>query len=451
MNKLLFGIVFLSFFSFGLWGSESWQSSVKEVSGVVVNVVVEESVDQGKSAEMVSMGSGVIFKKESDAYYLATVNANIAGIEHKKFFAVASGGAKYPLEFVGRQESVNLAVYKFTSEEKLDVKLRGSSADLGKDICVLGSSLNQTGSLHLSASSGIVAKTGVTLQDGNSDLQIFEVDALVTLAGLGGIVIDNSGNMVGFAIDATTRGDDGYMQQGLILSSASFLAVTDKIISSPAPTVTEEEAAPILPTPVVSSTFYGLVLRNATDEDLQRYKSPYKGGIVVESIMPGSAGEKAGFRVGDYIVGADKYGVSNVVTLEKIEKLVRNRGTLAVFVHKNGKRENIYLDLKESVAPALPGLAPPEPNSNFGVSVAPLSAERKKELDFGVVVSSVQPESAFAKAGIKEGDIIQEIQDVLIEGESQFEQELSKVKAGDKLLFYVIHSDKSYGYVTVTF
>ncbi len=455
MNRVLFGIVFLSVFSFSLWGSEDWQSPVKEVSGAVVNVVVEENVDQESSADMVSMGSGVIFKKDSDNYYLATVNANIEGLEHKSFFAVASDAKKYPLELVGKQESVNIAVYKFTTSDDLEAKLKSSSSvDLGKNICILGSSLNQSGGLQLSASSGIVAKTGVTLQGDNSNLQIFEVDALVTLSGLGGIVIDNSGKMVGFAIDVTSRGDDGYMQQGLILSSASFLAVTDKILSLPATTVAEpkEELAPLAP--VVNTTFYGLVLRDATPEDLKENGSPYKGGIIVENIMPGSAGEKAGFRVGDLIVGADSYGAPNFETLQKIEQRVKSRGVMVVFVYKNGKRENIYLDLKEPAIPQLPGLEPPvdpEPKSDFGVSVGALSDAQKEKMDFGVVVSSVESESAFAKAGIRAGDVIQEVQDVLIQDEAQFKQEMSKAKAGDKLLFYVMHGDGSSGYVTVSF
>ena len=208
------------------------------------------------------------------------------------------------------------------------------------------------------------------------------------------------------------------------------------------------------PLPADNGFFYGLNLRNVSQADLLNYNLSAAQGVIVQSVVPESPGAEAGFVAGDLIIGAENFRVKDIETLRKIEKRAKSKGELRIIVSKNGKREYFYLKLTEPSASSLPGFEAEPAESSVSaaaasISVAPLDASQKKSLDFGVVVSDVAANSAFAKAGLQKGDVIQEVQDVLLENQGQFEAELAKAKKGDRLLFYVVHADGSYGYVTV--
>ena len=59
-------------------------------------------------------------------------------------------------------------------------------------------------------------------------------------------------------------------------------------------------------------------------------------GVVIESVMTNSLGAKAGFEAGDLIIGAEKYRVSNVEILKKIEKREKKKGEISVVLFKDG-------------------------------------------------------------------------------------------------------------------
>ena len=455
MKKLLTGAVLLFAFCFNLWSYGDWQKVVKVVSKSLVNVAVQENVEEGNSSETVSMGSGVVFEQKSDDYFFATININLEGLEHKRCFVVLPSGEQLLAEFVGKQESVNLAVYKFSADLDLDpLDLNEDKVVVGQDVCVVAAGLEAVGGLKPLASVGIVAKTDVALQEDVRNSFVFEVDANVTAGGLGGVVVDNSAEMLGFVIDCTSFPEGGMLQQPLILATITFQEITKRFVSDyrsgKTPKVSEEKLEPLLP---MQEDFYGLVLRDMTQKDLQKYGLVSTEGVVIESVMTNSLGAKAGFEAGDLIIGAEKYRVSNVEILKKIEKREKKKGEISVVLFKDGARQRKVLPFEEVQSSQLPGLTAAAPAeavvSSSEISVVSLSASQKKELDFGVMVSSLAANSAYDKAGLKQGDIIQEIQDVLVESKSQFEKELAKVNKGDRVLFYVVHADGSYGYVTV--
>ncbi len=451
MKKLLTWVVFLFAFSVSLWGATDWQRLIGKVSGSLVNVVMQESVDDGESAEVVSMGSGVVFQKEAESYYFATINVNLDGLEHKKCYAVLSSGQQFPAKFIGKNESVNFAVYEISPNQSVETPfLNKNEVALGEDVCVLSAGLFPEGGLQVCVSAGVVSKTGVFLQNDVTNSQIFEVDANVTAGGMGGVAINNSGQMVGFVIDGTSFLDGGRLQQPLVLSSLSFASLASGFISdynSSKSSGVAEELEPLFP---IENGFYGLILRDLNPRDLKNYGLPSTDGVLIEAVKPGSVGAKAGFAPDDLIIGAEKYKVANVATLKKIEKRVKSKGQMSIILYKDGKREIIVLKLEDEtpVASVMPGLVS-LPKSTADIVVSSLSEAQRGDLDFGVVISSVASGSAYEKAGLNKGDVIQEIQDVLVESKQQFEREFAKVKKGDRVLFYVVHADGSYGYVTV--
>ena len=101
---------------------------------------------------------------------------------------------------------------------------------------------------------------------------------------------------------------------------------------------------------------------------------------------------------------------------------VRPGKTVDVGILRNGKRETLAVTIEPlDEGQKMSALTKPEPvdESRLGVEVAELTDEQKESLnlDAGVVVSSLSPDGAAAKSGIRSGDIIislnrEEIDDV---------------------------------------
>src|SRR5690606_11961362 len=60
-------------------------------------------------------------------------------------------------------------------------------------------------------------------------------------------------------------------------------------------------------------------------------------------------------------------------------------------------------------------------------------SEDKNQINEGTLISSVDPESPAAKAGLKKGDVIIEIQNRSIDGKSGFDEHLAYFRPGDKI------------------
>ena len=83
-----------------------------------------------------------------------------------------------------------------------------------------------------------------------------------------------------------------------------------------------------------------------------------------------------------------------------------------------------------------------EENALAGFNVMNLTQEIAKQLDIsidekGVVIVRVEPYSAAEDAGLKKGDLIQEINKKSIKNIQDFNNIVSKVKKGDTLLLFI--------------
>lgn len=95
--------------------------------------------------------------------------------------------------------------------------------------------------------------------------------------------------------------------------------------------------------------------------------------------------------------------------------------------------------------PTTPAVTPKTRKSiHVGVSPRELGADEANEIgiDGGVVVQKVAKDSPAAKGGMKEGDIIQEIDEKRIDTVEQYYAVLRKSKAGDTPTFRVIRDKK---------
>jgi serine protease Do len=201
------------------------------------------------------------------------------------------------------------------------------------------------------------------------------------------------------------------------------------------------------------------------------------GGVIVEEVREGSPAEKAGLKAGDAIVEFDGERVRSVEQLQRLVRETPAERQVPAVVVRAGQRVTLsvtpersrgyYFDrdfpalrmMPAPPAPPAPPAAPEAPlppeaprpprlspwlpglnaftyrasESRLGVTVENLNDELNEYfgVTHGVLVRSVRPESAAAKAGVKAGDVIVSIGEHRIDDPSDVSNELRDHDGGE--------------------
>jgi serine protease Do len=140
-------------------------------------------------------------------------------------------------------------------------------------------------------------------------------------------------------------------------------------------------------------------------------------GALVSDVTEGSAAARAGLKRGDVILAIQGRAVTDTNALRNEIAATKPGSTIKLQVLRDGKTSEINATLDE-MAVAKDGTGrrdgEREGSGKFGMTVEPLTPDiaRKLELDAdtrGVVISDVDPSGAAASAGLKEGDVIEQI------------------------------------------
>jgi serine protease Do len=161
-----------------------------------------------------------------------------------------------------------------------------------------------------------------------------------------------------------------------------------------------------------------------------------RNGALVSMVEKDGAAARAGMRAGDVIVEYDGKAVES--TRELIEMVVSTKpGTdVPVTVVRDGKRTPLEVTVEElSFGETGPGARQPEETAAFGVTLGDASGK-------GARVTRVEPRSPAARAGIRTGDVIIQVnrQDVATAAEAA--QALRKVAAGDVALMFIMRDGR---------
>jgi len=161
-------------------------------------------------------------------------------------------------------------------------------------------------------------------------------------------------------------------------------------------------------------------------------------GVFITSVMKGSAADKADVREGDVVLSVDGKEVNQPNELQAIVGTHNPDEKVTLKVWRDEKEKTIRVTLESrsddtTIADSKPSKDDQREMKDLGLKIRDLSelAQDMYELDSGVMVVSVESESAAAKARIIRGDVIVSLNGKSLKSVDAFYEVLSDLSAGE--------------------
>ncbi|MFO7974675.1 MAG: PDZ domain-containing protein, partial [Candidatus Hydrogenedentota bacterium] len=196
----------------------------------------------------------------------------------------------------------------------------------------------------------------------------------------------------------------------------------------------------------------GVVIQPLTQELAESFGVDEGRGILIGQVMEGTAADKADLKQGDIIVEYDGQPVGDLNSFRSRIASTAPGTKMDLLILRNGKEIEKTVTIgtldEEEMAAAAPGgpRGPAKIEKDIGVTVQNLTDDVAAELGYedeeGVVVTSVEPGSPAAFAGIEAGNLIQEVNRKKVKNIQQFEEALEKASGKEAVLLLI--SDGEY-------
>ncbi len=441
----------------GLNGEGSaFSDVVKVVSPTVVNISTTKMVSQGTSSfphffespfedlfeqfrkpkkwKEQSLGSGVLVS--SDGYIITNYHV----IEKAEEIRVTLFNKEdFKGKVVGTDPKTDIAVIKINAKELPAINWGDSDKlEVGEFVLAFG---NPFGLSH-TVTMGIVSAKG-RASVGIADYEDFiQTDAAINPGNSGGPLVNIKGELTGVNTAIVSK-TGGYQGIGFAVPSNMVKMVMTQLINEGK----------------VTRGWLGVAIQQVTPELAKKFGLDKPEGALVTEIIEDSPAEEAGLKRGDILLEVNGKSVNDVETLRNIIAQSKVGSTVVMKVLRDKKDMEIkatVAELAQDVAEAEEGIKAEESaeeNKLAGFSAMDLTADIAKQLGLsrdaeGVVIVSVEPESAADEAGLRKGDLIQEINKSKVNDLKDFNKAVSHIRDGDTVLLFISRGDSKF-YITL--
>jgi Do/DeqQ family serine protease len=366
--------------------------------------------------DAVATGSGVIVDQEG---YILTNNHVIE--EAQSITVRLSDARKFSARLIGRDPKTDLAVLKVESGGPLPVARLGDSDRLrvGQWAIAIGNPFG----LDRTVTVGIISATGRTRVGVVAYESFIQTDASINPGNSGGPLLNLDGQVVGINTAIVAAG------QGIGFSIPVNMA--------------KDVMRQLIDQGRVVRGWLGIVIQDVTDELGPTFGVREREGVLVSEVMDGGPAATAGVRPGDVITELGGARISEVTDLQRRVAATRPGESVALTVIRERAPLSISVKLGE-----MPGeeavIAATGPEEGWGlvVEAAPRGLTDRPDgpSGGGVLVTEVAPGSAAARAGVRRGDVVLEVDRAPVADVGSFRQMLAAVKPGQAVRLYVHRS-----------
>jgi len=343
------------------------------------------------------VGSGVIVN--SDGYILTNHHVVDGAIDIK---VELPDNRTYTAKLVGSDPPSDLAVLKIDAKDLPTLPLGDSDkVRVGDPVLAVGNPLG----IGQTVTSGIVSAKGrqTGVSDGSFE-DFLQTDAAINRGNSGGALVNTSGQLIG-------------INSQILSPSGGNIGIGFAIPVNMAKAVMEQ----LLKNGKVHRGMLGVTIQGIDADLAASLNLPAARGAIVTSVAAGGPAERAGIKRGDVITAINNQPVADNNSLRnQVASLGPNSNATVTFV-RNGREQTAQVTLTE--LPDQPKGNSDDNNSEeggstgnqrFGLSLQPLTSESAQRYgletgDQGLLVTRVDPTSVAADAGIRQGDLIQEV------------------------------------------
>jgi serine protease Do len=365
-------------------------------------------------------GSGVIVSEDG---YIVTNQHVVEGAE--EVVVTLANQQELQAKVVGRDPKTDLAVLKVETQDKLPVATLGDSEALrvGDWVMAIG---NPFGLTH-TVTTGIVSAKGRVIGAGPYD-DFIQTDAAINPGNSGGPLFNMQGEVVGINTAINPSG------QGIGFAIPAHVA------------------KPLIPqlvaTGEVTRGYLGVNIQSITPELAKALQLDGGKGALVAEVMPGTAAEQAGIKRGDVIMSFNDKDVDSVRDLPAMVASTPVGEKASVTVLRDGKTHEIELTVGKLPSDEIAAAEPSQvEQGKWGLQLQELTPQLAEQYELkaeeGVLVADVQPGSPAAEAGVREGDVILEVNRQTVTSMQEVKDILAKADEKDALLLLVKRGEGS--------
>ncbi len=309
------------------------------VEKVYDSVVVVEVYNNNK---LYGSGSGFIFKKDNNKYYVMTNNHVIKDSTSVKI--LLSNDKSYDTTLVGSDKYLDIGVLAFESNDDLMVSEIGSSEDarVGDTVFTVGAPIDSnifSWTVTRGILSGKNRQVSVSTDD-NSYIADYvrtalTTDAVINSGNSGGPLCNSNGQIIGITnMKLVSTGIEG-MSFAIPIEDAMQYA--EKLING------EDVSRPTL----------GVSLAELSQASLLYYRYNIKipnnveEGVVIVDVVEKSSAEKAGLQPGDVILSINDNKVTSLAELKYELYKYNNGDKIKIKYNRDGKEKDVETILKK--------------------------------------------------------------------------------------------------------
>ncbi len=419
--------------------ARAFSDIVKSVSPTVVNIAATRKRQAGGSGDLFdfsgpfddqegggrseqNLGSGVIVSPDG---YIITNNHVVENSDDIR--VTLFDKRSFRGRVVGTDPKSDLAVLKI-DEKGLPAARWGDSdaLEVGEFVLAIGNPY----SLSHTVTMGIISAVG-RANVGIADYEDFiQTDAAINPGNSGGPLVNVKGEIIGINTAIFSR-SGGYQGIGFAVPSNMARLIMGQL----------EETGRVV------RGWLGVNIQELTPEMGKIFGLDKPVGALVSDLAKGGPALDAGVRRGDVITAVNGKEIEDPSMLKNLVAEAKPGAKVTLTIVRDSRRINLAAEVREN-----PGDQPPQKRPAFvprvesmhmapldGLKVAELGRDIKRQLGLpasekGVVVVDMDDPSPALEAGLKRGDIIEEINRKEIRGVNDFLSRASRASSEDAVL-----------------
>jgi len=367
------------------------------------------------------LGSGTIISPDG---YILTNNHVVEGAE--KVDVNLPDGRHFKAKVVGTDAPSDVAVLKIDAHDLPVLPLGDSSkAEIGDVVLAIGNPLG----IGETVTMGIISAKGRSTSAGSGSYEDFlQTDASINRGNSGGALVNLKGELIGIPSQILSQ-SGGNIGIGFAIPSTLARNVMDQLLRSGR----------------VHRGKLGVTVGSLTPQMAEQFG--YKGtqGALVQDVGEGQPAARAGLKPGDIVTEYQGQRITDSTQFRNLVAQTAPGTTVHLKVWRDGAERELTATLDEMTMTRAGserdggGGSGSAGSALAGVSVENLTPDIARQLNLpstirGVVINDLDDNSNAYGAGLRTGDVIEEVNRQAVSGVGDFNSALQKAGKKDVLL-----------------